>query len=79
VIKAYILILVYVGKLEEVLENLRKIDNIRSIAVTTGDYDIVVKVGVETLEELLVVTDKIQLSGGIKRTTTSVIEKEIEL
>jgi len=79
VIKAYILILVYVGKLEEVLENLRKIENIRSIAVTTGDYDIVVKVGVETLEELLVVTDKIQLSGGIKRTTTSVIEKEIEL
>jgi len=78
-IKAYILILVYVGKLEEVLENLRKIENIRSIAVTTGDYDIIVKVGVETLEELMEVTDRIQLSGGIKRTTTSVIEKEIEL
>ena len=78
-IKAYILILVYVGKLGEVLDKLRKMDNIRSIAVTTGDYDIILRVSIETLEELMEVTDKIQLAGGIKRTTTSVIEKEIEL
>ncbi|HHH84107.1 MAG TPA: Lrp/AsnC family transcriptional regulator [Thermoplasmatales archaeon] len=78
-IKAYIMILVYIGKLGEVLDKLRKIENIKSIAVTAGDYDIITKVSVETLEELMEVTDKIQLVGGIKRTTTSVIEKEIEL
>ncbi len=78
-IKAYVLILLYVGKLEEVLDKLRKIENIKSIAVTTGDYDIITRVSVEKLEELMEVTDKIQLAGGIKRTTTSVIEKEIEL
>lgn len=77
VIKAYIMILVYVGKLEEVLQRLREIDNIESIAVTAGDYDVIVKVAVETLEELMETTDRIQLVGNIKRTTTTVIEKEI--
>ncbi|MEA2053864.1 MAG: Lrp/AsnC ligand binding domain-containing protein [Candidatus Thermoplasmatota archaeon] len=77
--KAYILIQVYVGKLEEVLNKLRKIESIESIAVTTGDYDIITKVGVESLEELMEVTDKIHLAGDIKRTMTSVIEKEIKL
>ena len=77
VIKAYIMILVYVGKLEEVLQGLREIENIESIAVTAGDYDVIVKVAVESLEELMETTDRIQMVGNIKRTTTTVIEKEI--
>jgi DNA-binding Lrp family transcriptional regulator len=77
VIKAYIMILVYVGKLEEVLQGLRQIENIESIAVTTGDYDVIVKVAVDSLEELMETTDRIQMVGNIKRTTTTVIEKEI--
>jgi DNA-binding Lrp family transcriptional regulator len=77
VIKAYIMILVYVGKLEEVLSKLRGIDNIESIAVTAGDYDVIAKVAVESLEELMETTDRIQMVGNIKRTTTTVIEKEI--
>ena len=76
-IKAYIMILVYVGKLDDVISNLRKIENIESIAVTAGDYDIIVKVCVDNLELLMETTDKIQLVGNIKRTTTTVIEKEI--
>jgi DNA-binding Lrp family transcriptional regulator len=76
-VKAYIMILVYVGKLDDVISNLRKIENIESIAVTAGDYDIIVKVCVDNLELLMETTDKIQLVGNIKRTTTTVIEKEI--
>ncbi len=76
-IKAYIMILVYVGKLEAVLSKLRGIENIESIAVTAGDYDVIVKVAVDSLEELMETTDRIQLVGNIKRTTTTVIEKEI--
>ena len=78
-IKAYIMILVYVGKLDDVINKLREIENIESIAVTAGDYDIIVKVNVDNLETLLETTDKIQLVGNIKRTTTTVIEKEIAL
>ena len=77
VIKAYIMILVYVGKLDEVLQGLREIENIESIAVTAGDYDVIAKVAVESLEELMETTDRIQMVGNIKRTTTTVIEKEI--
>jgi len=74
-IKAYIMILVYVGKLDDVLSKLREIENFISLAVTAGDYDIIVKVGVDSLEALMEITDKIQLVGNIKRTTTTVIEK----
>jgi len=78
-IKAYIMILVYVGKLDDVISKLREIGNIVSLAVTAGDYDIIVKVSVDSLEALMEITDKIQLVGNIKRTTTTVIEKEISV
>jgi DNA-binding Lrp family transcriptional regulator len=71
------MILVYVGKLDDVIKKLQNIDNIESIAVTAGDYDIIVKVRVTDLEMLMETTDQIQLVGNIKRTTTTVIEKEI--
>lgn len=78
-IKAYILIRTYVGKLEHALTEMKKIGNIESITAVAGDYDIIAKVCVDTLEDLMELTDKIQLVDGIKRTTTSVIEKEITL
>ena len=58
---------------------MKKLNNIESVAVVTGDYDIIVKARVDVLEDLMELTDKIQLIDGIKRTTTSVIEKEITL
>jgi DNA-binding Lrp family transcriptional regulator len=78
-IKAYILIHTYVGKLEHALTEMKKLTNIGSITVVTGDYDVIVKVSVDTLEDLMELTERIQLVDGIKRTTTSVIEKEITL
>lgn len=78
-IKAYIMVLVYVGKLAEVLNKLRTIESIESIAVTAGDYDLIVKVSVDSPEALMEVTDQIQQVGNIKRTTTTVIEKEISV
>jgi len=76
-IKAYILILTYVGNLHTVLEEMRKIENLESIAVVAGDYDIIVKVEVEKLEDLMDITNKIHSIKGVKRTNTQVIEKEI--
>ncbi len=78
-IKAYILILTYVGKLGSVLKEMRDLSNIENIAVVAGDYDIIARGSVENLEQLMEITDKIQLIDGIKRTTTLVIEKEISL
>jgi len=78
-IKAYILILTYVGNLKSVLNELKNLENIDSIAVIAGDYDIVVKASVENLEQLMELTDKIHAIKGVKRTNTQVIEKEIEV
>jgi DNA-binding Lrp family transcriptional regulator len=77
--KAYILIITYVGNLRAVLEELRKIENIESISVVAGDYDVIIKTNVDTPEKLMELTDKIHLIKGIKRTNTQVIEKEFEV
>ena len=78
-IKAYILILTFVGNLKAVLEELRKLENIDSISVVAGDYDIIIKAKAETLEDLMELTDKIHAVKGVKRTNTQVIEKELEI
>jgi DNA-binding Lrp family transcriptional regulator len=67
------------GKSEKAIKEMRKIDNIAKISIVAGEYDIVVRVQVESLEELLTVTDKIHVIDGVTKTTTQVIEKEITL
>jgi DNA-binding Lrp family transcriptional regulator len=78
-INAYILIAMQPGDSEKAIAAMRKIEKIAKISVVAGDYDIVVRTQVENLEDLLRVTDKIQLIPGVKKTTTQVIEKEIAL
>jgi DNA-binding Lrp family transcriptional regulator len=78
-INAYILISMRPGKSEKVVKEMRKIENVEKISIVAGDYDIVVRVHVKSLERLLHVTDKLQMIEGVKKTTTQVIEKEIAL
>ena len=78
-IKAYILILTYVGNLKAVLDEMSKLSNIVSISAVAGDYDLIIKVAVEKLEDLMELTDKMHLIKGVKRTNTQIIEKEIEV
>ena len=78
-ISAYILISIRPGSSDKAIKEMRKIKNIAKISVVAGDYDIVVRVQVKSLENLLKVTDKIHMVDGIKKTTTQVIEKEIAL
>jgi len=58
---------------------MRQIDNVAKISIIAGEYDIVVRAQVKNLEELLDVTDKIQMIEGVNKTTTQIIEKEISL
>ena len=76
-IVAYIMINVEVGKLAKVVEELKRIENIGNIAVVAGEFDIIVRVRVSSLEELFDVTERIHGIDGIERTTTHVVEKEI--
>lgn len=78
-IYAYILIIIEPGETEKVISEMRKIENVEKISVVAGEYDIVVRVRIKTLDKLLKVTNKLQMIKGVKKTTTQVIEKEIAL
>ena len=78
-INAYILTVMKPGNSEQAIKDMRVISNIEKISVVAGEYDIVIRARVEDLEELLAVTDKIQMIQGVKKTTTQIIEKEIAL
>lgn len=78
-VSAYILLTMQTGDSEKSISEMRKIENVEKISVVAGEYDIVVRVHVKNLENLLKVTNKIQLINGVKKTTTQVIEKEISL
>lgn len=78
-ISAYILITMQPGKNDKAIKEMREISNIAKISVIAGEYDIVVRAQVKNLEELLDVTDKLQMIEGVGKTTTQIIEKEISL
>ena len=78
-INAYILINMRPGDTKKAIDKMRKIPNIAKISVVAGEFDIVVRAQVKSLDNLLSVTDKIQMIDGVKKTTTQVIEKEIAL
>ncbi|RKX95453.1 MAG: Lrp/AsnC family transcriptional regulator [Spirochaetes bacterium] len=78
-INAYILINMEPGNSNRALNEIKKIKNISKISIVAGDYDIIVRVQVKTLEDLLKVTNKIHMIKGVLKTTTQVIEKEIGL
>ncbi|MDG6229013.1 MAG: Lrp/AsnC ligand binding domain-containing protein [Candidatus Thermoplasmatota archaeon] len=76
---AYILISMQPGNSDKAIAEMRKIEHVEKISVVAGEFDIVIRVKVETLEELLEATNKIQMIQGVQKTTTQVIEKEIAL
>ncbi len=78
-INAYILINMEPGNSDRALNKIKKIKNVSKISIVAGDYDIIVRVQVKTLEDLLKVTNKIHMIKGVAKTTTQVIEKEIGL
>ncbi len=78
-VTAYILTILKPGTSEKAIQEMRKINHVEKISVVAGEYDIVVRVQVDTLEELLDVTNKIQMIEGVEKTTTQIIEKEIAL
>ncbi|NPE10052.1 MAG: Lrp/AsnC ligand binding domain-containing protein [Asgard group archaeon] len=73
---AYILINIKLGFTEDVLAKLKKIPGITSVAVITGEYDVVVRLETDSLEEMHDRTLDIHVIDGIIETTTSIIQKE---
>ncbi len=69
--RAYVLIQTDMGKPSAVAEAMRKIDGVKSADTVTGPYDVIAVVEAPDLDAFgELVTQKIQVIGGIARTIT---------
>ena len=70
-VQAYILIQTEVGKATAVAEVIAEIPGVLTAEDVTGPYDVIVRAGAETMDELgRMVVGRIQLIEGIIRTVT---------
>ncbi|MEM2376270.1 MAG: Lrp/AsnC ligand binding domain-containing protein [Sulfolobales archaeon] len=67
---AYILVRVNLGKEDEVLEQINKLSNIDEVRIVYGEYDMIIKVKVNTLYELDKVVTHVRRLNGVITTTT---------
>ena len=69
--KAYILISCDIGKEHELASQLRQFDDIGSVMITYGDYDIVAEAQTDTSEQMdLLITSQIRKLQKIRSTIT---------
>jgi len=74
---AYILVTMKPGFSDKAIHEIRRIQHVEKVSVIAGAYDIVIRVGIKTMEELLIVNASLQNINGLEKTTTHIIEKEI--
>lgn len=67
---AYILVRVNLGKEYELLEQINKLSNIDEVRIVYGEYDMIIKVKVNTLYELDKVVTHVRRLNGVITTTT---------
>jgi DNA-binding Lrp family transcriptional regulator len=71
--KAYLLVETAVGQTREVADTLRGMENIETVDVVTGPYDIIAVISGEDMSVVgNVVTGNIHTVGGVVRTVTCV-------
>ena len=55
------------GDTDMAISEMRKIENVEKISIVAGEYDIIVRVKIKSLDKLLKVTNKIQMTKGVKK------------
>jgi DNA-binding Lrp family transcriptional regulator len=74
-VTAFILIVVKPGTEESVAEKLGKLEEIKDIGIVYGEYDIIAKVQVPTMEDLQNFVIRIRKNPDIERTSTMITTK----
>lgn len=78
-VESFILMNVETGKIKQVIDSIKKLKEVKSIASTAGKYDLILKVEVTDLGALHdFVTGTLQNMSNIKSTETQIIAKKIE-
>jgi DNA-binding Lrp family transcriptional regulator len=69
--KAFILIETMVGRTREIADAMDKIEEVKSVDLVTGPYDIIAVVEADTLNQIGdIITQVIHPIGGVSRTVT---------
>ncbi|RLC71059.1 MAG: Lrp/AsnC family transcriptional regulator [Chloroflexi bacterium] len=71
-VKAYILIETEVGKMEEVIESISRIEGVKSADLVTGLYDVIATVEVPDLNSIGSVVKQVHSTPGVSKTTTCI-------
>ena len=75
-IAAYVLMRIKPGVDRNVLNTVRKLDQVKVIETLYGEYDMLLKVEVETLDELdSFIFDTVRTIKGVERSTTLIVIK----
>jgi DNA-binding Lrp family transcriptional regulator len=73
-VQAYVLITVAIGKVKKVLDEMKKIKNVKSVHVVTGAYDIIAFVEADDLPSLTeTVVKNIHKIKGVVDTNTAIV------
>jgi DNA-binding Lrp family transcriptional regulator len=78
-IDAYILVVMQPGFTYDAVDKIIKIDEVTKTSVIAGDFDIIIRISIKDLNQLHTIIQRIQKIQGIKKTITSLIEKELLL
>ncbi|NVM28067.1 MAG: Lrp/AsnC ligand binding domain-containing protein [Candidatus Helarchaeota archaeon] len=71
---AFVTIKVQVGKIKEVLTEIRKIDNVLEAYSITGPYDIIIKIQGDNLENVAkMIVTKVHEIAGVQDTVTYLV------
>lgn len=73
-VEAYVLITAKIGKVKKVAGELQKLENIKSVHVVTGPYDLIVFTEAKDLPTLTnVVIEDIHQIDGVEDTNTAIV------
>ena len=76
-IKCFTVIKVNIGKMDQVIRELKKIDRIEQIYTLSGIYDLMIELKINNIEELDdILVNKIDQIEGIINTNTFIVLKE---
>jgi len=77
-VSAYIMMKMQVGMDDEVLSEIKKLEQIMNADATYGSYDLVIKVKFRTIEDLdRFIFEKIRRIKGITETSSMIVAKEV--
>jgi DNA-binding Lrp family transcriptional regulator len=73
-VSSYVLVTVAIGKIQDVLEEIRKMNDVAEAEAVTGPYDIIARVEADDLGELTkTIIQNIHYIDGVIDTTTAIV------